>query len=104
MREFTPADYEVYTGTESFWDGEPPMIHALECGFDIVVDFYGATLFGYVGTKDVAFRLYESRLHLKRSADCAAREWIAELEPLKKHEIVALLNGVGINMISKRGN
>ncbi len=95
MREFTKADYEVYAGSEPFRDGEEPMIHELESGLDIVSDRYGVFLFGYVGTIAVGYKLYESRTNIKKSAECAANEWIRELEPLKKHEQLALLNSVG---------
>lgn len=100
MREFTRADYEIYAGAEPFRDGEEPKIHRLETGLDIIADGSGVSMAGYVGTTSVFYRLHESRTHIKKSVTCAAREWIEELEPLKKHEQIALLHNIGIKCVT----
>lgn len=96
MREFNMHDYEVYAGAEPFRDGEEPMIHTLASGLDIIADYSGVLLEGYVGTRAITYNLYDSATHIKRSAECAAKEWIDELEPLKKHEQIALLHNIGL--------
>ena len=96
MRDFTKADYEIYPDATDYRNGEKPQIHELKSGLDIIADWHGVMLYGYVGTKAIAYQLYKSRIHIKRSTDCAAKEWIEELEHLQKHEQVALIRNVGI--------
>lgn len=100
MRKFDRNDYDLYAGAEPFRDGEDPMIHKLESGLDLIVDWSGVSLAGYVGTTAIFYRLYESRTHIKKSATCSALEWIEELEPLKKHEQIALLHNIGIKCVT----
>lgn len=96
MREFTTEDYMIYAGAEPFKGGEEPMIHTLECGMDIVADYNGVSLNGEVGTRSVAFILHECRHHTRMLGESAAKDWISELDGLKKHEIIALLTNIGI--------
>lgn len=101
MRQFEAPDYEIYTGTEDFKDGEQPLIHKFNCGLDLIADWYGVALYGHVGTKDVMYRLYNSETHRLPSIECAAKEWVNELEGLEKHEALALLAGAGIHCMMK---
>lgn len=96
MREFEWHDYHTYAGAEPFDNGEEPMIHTLESGLDIIADASGVTLNGTVGTMSIGFFLYESRDGRKQGIESAAKDWIEELEGLKKHEQIALLSNIGL--------
>lgn len=100
MREFEWHDYHTYAGAEPFNDGSEPMIHTLNSCLDIIADANGVTLTGTVGTITIAFCLYGSRDASKRSVESAAKDWIEELEPLTKHEQIALLHNIGLGMIA----
>lgn len=100
MREFKFHDYHTYAGAEPFGDGSEPMIHTLTSGIDIIADGNGVTFSGIVGTITIGGFLYESRNSSKRNIECTAKEWIDELEPLKKHEQIALLHNIGIDIIA----
>lgn len=96
MRAFTEEDYWTYAGAGPFRCGTEPQIHTLECGLDLIADFSGVTLNGFVGSKDVAFLLFETRNPFTSTILQAAEEWIKELDGLKKHEVIALLTNIGI--------
>ena len=98
MREFEWHDYHTYGGAEPFNDGAEPMIHTLKSGLDIIADANGVTLTGTVGTITIAFFLYESRDGSKRGTESAAKDWIEELEELPKHEQIALLKNIGLEV------
>lgn len=100
MREFTYNDYLTYAGAEPFKDGEEPMIHTLASGMDIIADGNGVTFNGIVGTITIGGYLYEARNNCKRNIESAAQDWIEELEPLTKHEQIALLHNIGIDIIA----
>lgn len=100
MRDFVSDDYLTYAGAEPFIDGEEPMIHELKSGLDIIADGNGVTFSGIVGTITIAGFLYEARNNSKRNVESAAKDWIQELEPLAKHEQIALLHHIGIKIIA----
>ena len=100
MREFTYDDYLTYAGAEPFSDGSEPLIHTLTSGMDIIADGSGVTFSGIVGTITIGGYLYEARNNSKRNVYGAAKEWIEELEPLTKHEQIALLHNIGLDMIA----
>lgn len=100
MREFEWHDYHTYAGAEPFTDGSEPLIHTLGSDMDIIADANGVTLTGIVGTLTIAFCLYGSRDGSKRSVESAAKDWIEELEPLAKHEQIALLHNIGLEIVA----
>lgn len=100
MRKFNRNDCDLYAGAVPFRDGEEPMIHNLDSGLDLIADGSGVTLSGYVATTSIFYRLHESRNHIHRNITLVAHEWIEELEPLNKHEQIALLHHIGIKCIT----
>lgn len=99
MREFERNDYDQYAGAEPFAGGEAPMIHTLESGLDIIADGSGVSLAGSVGPASIYYRLYESRTRSKPNITLDAMEWVEELEPLTKHEQIALLHNIGFQCV-----